>query len=195
MLHCDFAHLQALGFECVYGCKGNLYASNTLNTNSNPRVQSNHGKETNRIYRDTFGLNHRGTWSNGISTNSYVQYERTPNTQLNEGLTNGDSKITKLDNFLAHSEVSVPFEFGVAHPATLGTEWNPQRMRDGTSTNQTLMGSAIPGMGNGTRSHYASAHFFPLFAGDNIELTDSTMLMQACVTICTSRPATIGARR
>lgn len=49
-------------------------------------------------------------------------------------------------------------------------------MKDGTSTSQTLMGGTIPGMGNGTRSPYASAHIFSLFAEDNIELTDTTML-------------------
>ncbi|WP_146752508.1 FepA family TonB-dependent siderophore receptor, partial [Serratia quinivorans] len=59
MLHWDFAHLQSLEFEYAYGRQGNLYAGDTQNTNSNPLVQSNYGKETNRIYRETFGLNHR----------------------------------------------------------------------------------------------------------------------------------------
>ena len=49
-------------------------------------------------------------------------------------------------------------------------------MKDGTSTSQTLMGGTIPGMTTGTRSPYASAHIFSLFAEDNIELTDTTML-------------------
>ncbi|ASL95355.1 outer membrane receptor FepA [Serratia marcescens] len=186
LLHWDFAHLQSLEFEYAYGRQGNLYAGDTQNTNTNALVQSNYGKETNRIYRETFGLTHRGAWDNGVSTNNYVQFERTRNTRLNEGLAGGTEGIfdtkntgfgtTKLDDFLAHSEVSVPFELGVAQTATLGTEWSQQRMKDGTSTSQTLMGGTIPGMTAGTRSPYASAHIFSLFAEDNIELTDTTML-------------------
>jgi ferric enterobactin receptor len=186
LLHWDFAHLQSLEFEYSYGRQGNLYAGDTQNTNTNALVQSNYGKETNRIYRETFGLNHRGAWDNGVSTNNYFQFERTRNTRLNEGLAGGTEGIfdaknegfgtTKLDDFLAHSEVSVPFELGVTQTATLGTEWNQQRMKDGSSTSQTMMGGTIPGQGSGTRSPYASAHIFSLFAEDNMELTDSTML-------------------
>ncbi|OQV64475.1 hypothetical protein AK51_30525 [Serratia nematodiphila DZ0503SBS1] len=56
-------------------------------------MQSNYGKETNRIYRETFGLTHRGAWDNGVSTNNYVQFERTRNTRLNEGLAGGTEGI------------------------------------------------------------------------------------------------------
>ncbi|WP_061799701.1 TonB-dependent siderophore receptor [Serratia ficaria] len=184
MLHWDFAHLQSLEFEYSYGRQGNLYAGDTQNTNTSELVQSNYGKETNRIYRETFGLNHRGAWDNGISTNNYVRFERTRNTRLNEGLAGGtegifsndDFSTTKLDDFLAHSEVSVPFEFGVTQTATLGTEWNQQKMKDGSSTSQALSGGAISGVDSGNRSPYSSANIFSLFAEDNIELTDSTML-------------------
>lgn len=187
LLHWDFAHLQSLEFEYAYGRQGNLYAGDTQNTNTNALVQSNYGKETNRIYRETFGLTHRGAWNNGVSTNNYVQFERTRNTRINEGLAGGTEGIfdtnntgfgtTKLDDFLAHSEVSVPFELGVAQTATLGTEWSQQRMKDGTSTSQSLTeGGAIPGVDSSNRSPYSSAHIFSLFAEDNIELTDTTML-------------------
>lgn len=190
MLHWDFAHLQSLEFEYSYGRQGNRYAGDTQNTNTNALVQSNYGNETNRIYRETFSLNHRGAWDNGISTNNYIRFERTRNTRLNEGLAGGTEGIfdttnegfgtTKLDDFLAHSEISVPFEFGVAQTATLGTEWNQQRMKDGSSIGQALEGTrtggAIDGVDSTNRNPYASAHIFSLFAEDNIELTDSTML-------------------
>ena len=114
-------------------------------------MQNNYGKETNRIYRETFGLTHRGAWDNGVSTNNYVQFERTRNTRINEGLAGGTEGIfdvnntgfgtTKLDDFLAHSEVSVPFELGVSQTATLGTEWSQQRMKDGSSIAQALEGA------------------------------------------------------
>ena len=169
------------------GAVGNLYAGDTQNTNTNALVQNNYGKETNRIYRETFGLTHRGAWDNGVSTNNYVQFERTRNTRLNEGLAGGTEGIfdtkntgfgtTKLDDFLAHSEVSVPFELGVAQTATLGTEWSQQRMKDGSSVAQSLdEGGALPNTSGSSRSPYSSAHIFSLFAEDNIELTDTTML-------------------
>ena len=93
LLHWDFAHLQSLEFEYAYGRQGNLYAGDTQNTNTNALVQNNYGKETNRIYRETFGLTHRGAWDNGVSTNNYVQFERTRNTRINEGLAGGTEGI------------------------------------------------------------------------------------------------------
>ena len=114
-------------FEYAYGRQGNLYSGDTQNTNTNAPVQSNYGKETNRIYRETFGLTHRGARDNGVSTNNYVQFERTRNTRLNEGRRrhrrhlrhqNTGFGTTKLDDFPAHSEVSVPFELGVSQTAT-----------------------------------------------------------------------------
>ncbi|MCP1064768.1 hypothetical protein M5G07_01285 [Serratia symbiotica] len=75
---------------------------------------------------------------NSVSTNNYVQFERTCNNRLNEGLAGGPEgifnlkdpgfRITKLDNFLAHSEVNMPLELGVTQTATLGAEWNQQHM-------------------------------------------------------------------
>ncbi len=94
-------------------------------------MQSNYGKETNRIYRENCGLNYHGAGDNGISTNNYVQFEHTRNTGLNEGLAGGTEGIfnlkdpgfmtTKLDSFLAHSEVNIPLELGVTQTAALGT--------------------------------------------------------------------------
>lgn len=60
LLHWDFAHLQSLEFEYAYDRQGNLYAGDTQNTNTIALVQSNSGKETNRIYRENYGLNYHG---------------------------------------------------------------------------------------------------------------------------------------
>ncbi|TQI81554.1 ferric enterobactin receptor [Serratia fonticola] len=185
LLHWEFAHLQSLEFQYAYGRQGNLYAGDTQNTNTNALVQSNYGKETNRIYRETYALNYRGAWDNGVSTTNYVQFERTRNTRLAEGLAGGtegifasnDFNTTRLDDFLAHSEVSIPFEMGVPQTATLGTEWNQQKMKDPSSTTQSLTeGGLIPGIDATNRSPYSSANIFSLFAEDNAELTDTTML-------------------
>lgn len=132
-----------------------------------------------------------------------MRFERTRNTRLNKGLAGGPEGIfnlkdpgfrtTKLDSFLAYSEVNMPLELGVTQTATLGAEWNQQHMKDASSASQKLVGGTLPGRKTGTRSPYASAHVFSLFAEDNLELTDSTMLTRACVTVCTPRLATTGA--
>ncbi|BAN96697.1 tonB-dependent siderophore receptor [Plautia stali symbiont] len=80
---------------------------------------------------------------------------------------------------LLHSEISLPFELGVNQTATLGTEWNQQRMKDPSSTTQAASNGAVPGIASTGRSPYAQAEIFSLFAEDNMELTDSTMLTPA----------------
>lgn len=185
LLHWDFAHLQSLEFQYAFGRQGNLYAGDTQNTNTNALVQSNYGNETNRMYRETYALNYRGAWDNGVSTINYLQFERTRNTRLAEGLAGGTEGIfasdiyntTRLDDFTAHSEVSIPFDMWVPQTATLGTEWNQQKMKDPSSNTQSLSeGGNIPGIDATSRSPYSSAQIFSLFAENNAELTESTML-------------------
>lgn len=184
LLRWDFAPMQSLEFEVYNGRQGNLYAGDTQNTNTSDLVKSQYGNETNRIYRQTYALNYRGAWDNGISTTNYVQYEKTRNTRLNEGLAGGTEGIfastafntTSLNNVLLHSEVSVPFDLWVPQTATLGTEWNQQKMKDPSSNTQTMMGGDIAGVDSTNRSPYASAEIFSLFAENNMELTDSTTL-------------------
>lgn len=185
LLHWEFARLQSLEFQYAYGRQGNLYAGDTQNTNTNALVQSNYGKETNRIYRTTYALHYRGAWDSGVSTTNYLQLERTRNTRLAEGLAGGTEGIfssdsfntTRLDDLLAHSEISIPFEMWVPQTATLGTEWNQQRMKDPSSTSQSLAeGGSIPGVNTTNRDPYSSANIFSLFAENNAEVTDSTML-------------------
>ncbi|KFK92808.1 MULTISPECIES: TonB-dependent siderophore receptor [unclassified Serratia (in: enterobacteria)] len=185
LLHWEFAPLQSLEFQYAYGRQGNLYAGDTQNTNSNALVQSNYGKETNRIYRTTYALNYRGAWDSGVSTTHYLQFERTRNTRLAEGLAGGTEGIfssdsfntTRLDDFLAHSEVSIPFDVWVPQTATLGTEWSQQKMSDPSSTSQSLAeGGSIPGLNSTNRDPDSSARIFSLFAENNAEVTESTML-------------------
>ncbi|VDR29042.1 Enterobactin outer-membrane receptor [Raoultella terrigena] len=56
---------------------------------------------------------------------------------------------------------------------------NQQRMKDNASNTQTFMGGDIPGASSTNRSPYSQAEIFSLFAEDNVELTDSTMLTPA----------------
>lgn len=191
-LNWEFAHNQHLEFEAGTSRQGNLYAGDTQNTNTSSYVKEMYGKETNRIYRQDYALTWTGVWDNGISTNTYAQYERTRNSRITEGLAGGTEGIFNtnagfsdidLSDVLLHSEVSIPFTLGVEQNLTLGTEWNQQKMKDGVSIGQSLTGSntggAIDGTSSSGRDPYSSAEIFSLFAEDNIDLTDSTVLTPA----------------
>lgn len=52
----DFAPLQSLELEAGYSRRGNLYAGDTQNTNSDSYTRSKYGDETNRLYRQNYAL-------------------------------------------------------------------------------------------------------------------------------------------
>ncbi|WP_434667431.1 siderophore enterobactin receptor FepA [Klebsiella sp. B345] len=183
----DFAPMQSLEFEAGYSRQGNLYSGDTQNTNTNDLVKENYGKETNRIYRNTYSMTWNGAWDNGITTSNWAQYEHTRNSRKGEGLAGGTEGIFSSNQFsdidlsdvMLHSEISIPFDLLVNQNLTLGTEWNQQRMKDKASNTQTFMGGTIPGYDSTGRSPYSKAEIFSLFAEDNMELTDTTMLTPA----------------
>ncbi len=183
----EFAPMQSLEFEAGYSRQNNLYAGDTQNTNTNNFVKENYGKETNRLYRQNYSITWNGGWDNGVTTNTYAQYEHTRNSRKGEGLAGGTEGIFSSNDFididlsdvLLHSEVSIPFNLLVNQNLTLGTEWNQQKMKDNASNTQSLMGGPIDGVTSGARSPYTQAEIFSLFAEDNIELTDSTILTPA----------------
>ena len=183
----DFAPMQSLELEAGYSRQGNLYAGDTQNTNTNQLVKDNYGKETNRLYRQNYSLTWNGGWDNGVTTSNWVQYEHTRNSRTPEGLAGGTEGIfdpkasqkyvdSDLNDVMLHSEVSIPFDLWVNQNLTLGTEWNQQRMKDLLSNSQTFMGGDIPGYSGTDRSPYSKAEIFSLFAENNMELTDTTML-------------------
>lgn len=185
MIRWELAPMQALEFETGYSRQGNLYSGDTQNTNTNPLVKDNYGKETNRLYRQTYAVTWTGGWDNGVTTHSYVQYEHTRNSRMNEGLAGGTEGIfannrfsnIDLSDVLLHSEASIPFNRLVNQNLTIGSEWNQQRMKDGASNTQSLSeGGPIPGLSSSDRSPYSSAEIFSVFAENNMELTSSTML-------------------
>ncbi|WP_404680611.1 siderophore enterobactin receptor FepA [Raoultella terrigena] len=183
----DFAPMQSLEFESGYSRQGNLYAGDTQNTNTNDLVKENYGKETNRLYRNTYSVTWNGGWDNGITTSNWAQYEHTRNSRKGEGLAGGTEGIfnsnqfsdSNLSDVMLHSEISIPFDLWVNQNLTLGSEWNQQRMKDNASNTQTFMGGTIPGYDSTGRSPYSKAEIFSLFAENNMEVTDSTMLTPA----------------
>lgn len=187
----DFAPLQSLEFEAGYSRQGNLYAGDTQNTNNdsstNNYVKENYGKETNRLYRQNYSVTWNGGWDNGVTTNNWLQYEHTRNSRLGEGLAGGleglfnTNKFTDIDlsDVMLHNEVNLPLDLLVNQTLTLGTEWNQQRMKDMASNKQAFQGGPISGLSSTNRSPYSSADIYSVFAEDNMELTDSTMLTPA----------------
>ncbi|HCT3749327.1 TPA: siderophore enterobactin receptor FepA [Klebsiella aerogenes] len=183
----DFAPMQSLEFEAGYSRQGNLYAGDTQNTNSNALVKENYGKETNRLYRNTYSVTWNGGWDNGVTTSNWAQYEHTRNSRKGEGLAGGTEGIFSSNQFtdidlsdvMLHSEVNIPFDLWVNQNLTLGTEWNQQRMKDNASNTQALSGGEIPGYDSTGRSPYSKAEIFSLFAENNMEVTDTTMLTPA----------------
>ncbi|MFH7827069.1 TonB-dependent siderophore receptor [Kluyvera chengduensis] len=187
----DFAPMQSLEFEAGYSRQGNLYAGDTQNTNNDNTgkglVKKYYGKETNRMYRQNYALTWNGGWDNGVTTSNWAQYEHTRNSRLGEGLAGGLEGLfnsnqfsdTDLSDVTLHSEINIPFDLIVNQNLTLGTEWNQQRMKDSSSNTQTFLGGNIPGYSTDARSPYSQAEIFSLFAEDNMEVTDSTMLTPA----------------
>ncbi|SUH35579.1 outer membrane receptor FepA [Salmonella enterica subsp. enterica] len=49
-----------------------------------PKVSRKSGRETNRLYRQNYGLTHNGIWDWGQSRLGFY-YEKTDNTRMNEG--------------------------------------------------------------------------------------------------------------
>ena len=183
----DFAPMQSLELEAGYSRQNNLYAGDTQNTNTNAFVKENYGKETNRLYRQNYSLTWNGGWDNGITSSTWAQYEHTRNSRKGEGLAGGTEGIFNSNQFvdidlsdvLLHSEINLPVDVVFNQTLTLGTEWNQQKMKDMGSNTQTFMGGPIPGVSSTNRSPYSQAEIFSLFAEDNIEVTDSTMLTPA----------------
>ncbi len=130
----EFAPMQSLEFEAGYSRRGNLYAGDTQNTNSNDPVKENYGKETNRLYATPTG--YRTALGTTVTTSNWAQYERTRNSRKadsaggTEGIFNSN-QFTDIDlaDVMLHSEVSIPFDYLVNQNLTLGSEWNQQRMK------------------------------------------------------------------
>ncbi|WP_210712115.1 TonB-dependent siderophore receptor [Pseudomonas sp. MWU349] len=175
---------QSLDFEAGFSRQGNIYTGDTQNTNSNSTVKNLLGHETNRSYRQTYSVTHRGEWDFGSSM-AYLQYEKTRNTRINEGLAGGTEGIFSNSEFYtavlrdltAHGEVNLPLRAGFEQTLTLGSEWSQQKLDDpSANTQSTSEGGAVGGLSSSNRSTQSSAQIFSLFAEDNIELQPGTML-------------------
>ena len=175
---------QTLDLEAGFSRQGNIYTGDTQNTNSNANVKKLLGHETNVLYRETYAVTHRGDWELGTSL-AYLQYEKTRNSRISEGLAGGTEGIFSSSNFnttvlrdlTAHGEVSLPLYAGVDQVLTVGTEWVEQQLDDPSSNGQTTTaGGNVAGLAGTNRSSSSSARIFSVFVEDNIELRPGTRL-------------------
>ncbi|MFS2125679.1 TonB-dependent siderophore receptor [Pseudomonas sp. Pseusp97] len=175
---------QTLDFEAGFSRQGNIYTGDTQNTNSNANVKSMLGHETNRLYRENYAITHRGEWDFGSSM-AYLQYEKTRNSRINEGLAGGTEGIfsntdfytATLRDLTAHGEVNLPLHAWRDQTLTLGSEWVQQKLDDPSANTQTTSeGGSVPGLTSTDRDTSSQAQIFSLFAEDNIELLPGTML-------------------
>ncbi|MFT4190760.1 MAG: TonB-dependent siderophore receptor [Comamonas sp.] len=186
-----------LSLDAGFSRQGNIYTGDTQNTNNfttttaggltttSQRVQNWLGRETNVMYRENVALTHKGKYDFGTST-SFIQYESTRNTRLNEGLAGGteglfsndDFSTNKLETITAHAEASLPSRLGgLSQMWTVGTEWVGQKLRDQNSVSQTFTeAGSIAGLSGTDRDTASSARIFSVFAENNIGLGDKTIL-------------------
>jgi len=182
---------QIVDLDYGYSRQGNIYAGDTQYSNGNlsPNglVSSLYGEETNRMYRQNYGLTWNGIWDWGQSK-AGVYYEKTNNTRLQEGSTgrvegmiNSDTFDTsRLETWRGTGEISLPLTLWVPNMLTLGAEWESEKLDDPASMSAT---SAADGVINGIsgdpagRSSKNSAETSAFYIEDNIEAFAGTFII------------------
>lgn len=178
----------SLDLEATYSRQGNIYAGDTMLNGGGAFVNQLYGKETNIIQRSSYALTHNGIYDWGSSTAS-LAYDYTRNERLNEGLAGGGEGapaegagvfMSRLRNTRANAEVNLPLEVGAPQVLTLGGEYLYESLNDpGSMRAQTWdpgVGGvpAVPGFDRSQTK--TTAHSFALFAEDNIEVGDRTIV-------------------
>lgn len=182
---------QIVDFDYGYSRQGNIYAGDTQYSNGNlsPNglVQNLYGDETNRMYRQTYGLTWNGIWDWGQSKTG-VYYEKTNNTRLQEGSTgrvegmiNSDTYDTsRLETWRGTGEINLPLDLLVTQTLTLGGEWESERLNDPASMSATTAAdSSINGISGDPsgRSSKNSAETTAFYIEDNIEARPGTFII------------------
>ncbi len=179
---------QTVDLEASYSRQGNIYTGDTQNTNTNDEVKRQLGDETNKMYRQSYSLTHRGDWNDKTNTLSYFQYEKTRNYRILEGLAGGtegafndplrvkDGGFGTIDltTMTAHTELSHQFKTGsIEQYATFGLEWVGQELNDKSSELAARNPDRIPGSPRAYKPK-ARANIYSVFVEDNIYATDKT---------------------
>lgn len=179
---------QSLDLEAGYSRQGNIYAGDTMNNNGggNPEfINSLYGHETNVMQRSNYALTHKGDFDWGSSKAS-LSYDYTRNWRLNEGLAGGPEGapsegagafMSRLRNTRANAEVNLPLSAGLEQVLTLGSEYLYESLNDPGSLREQSFdpdSGDIPGFSRDQTK--TTAHSYALFAEDNIQLGDRTIV-------------------
>ncbi|WP_271112559.1 FepA family TonB-dependent siderophore receptor [Paracoccus aerodenitrificans] len=206
LLTWDINAEHAIDFEGSFSRQGNEYAGDSRNGAIQETVGDDVnliGEETNRMYRRTLAVTHRGQYDFGES-NSYLQWENTRNSRLCSGTagsvednitncvdTDGDGEndataftTIELDNISAKTEWIMPFDV-MSRPgrATLGADYRGEFMDDASSIRGGLDESLASQVGveaDGTeRDPESDQYTVGLYAEANIEWNDKLTLTPA----------------
>lgn len=162
--------------------RGNIYAGDTQYSNSNVSpnglVNTLYGEETNRMYRQSWGLTHNGIWDWGQSKFG-VYYEKTNNTRMQEGSTgkvegminNTDYSTSRPESYRSSGELNIPVFWLFDQTLTLGAEWSRDELNDPASMQATSASGVQIGNVSGDasdRSTKNSATLTGIYLEDNI---------------------------
>lgn len=175
-------------FELGYSRQGNIYAGDTQLSGSSDTTAAlaDEGAETNVMERTTAAITHTGDYAWG-ETKSYIQYEHTDNTRLQEGTAGGgegainstsDWNTSLLDAVSAKSEATVQRKvFGKSASVTVGAEARYERLDLG-DYNETTLDFTYGGTtaDAADRDNISEQFLLGAFAESNIEWTDRLMI-------------------
>jgi len=178
----------SLDLEATYSRQGNIYAGDTMLNGGGAFVNQLYGKETNIIQRSSYALTHNGEYDWGSSTAS-LAYDYTRNERLKEGLAGGGEGapaegagvfMSRLRNTRANAEVNLPLEVGAPQVLTLGGEYLYESLNDPGSMRAQTWDPGVGGVpvvpGFDRSQTKTTAHSFALFAEDNIEVGERTIV-------------------
>ena len=188
LLRWDLNDDHVLEFEGGFSRQGNIYAGDRAVSGSGSGLLTelaNAGAETNRLYRTTGAVTHRGTWGDNSSRLS-LSYEATNNKRLNEGLAGGAEgsistatgwSTSRLRNTSLDGEVNIPVAAGAEHVLTLGFEHRDSRLEDPYSVQGAInWGGNLPGVDPSSQDGKADAQLTAVFVEDNIYLGERWIL-------------------
>jgi len=183
LLRWDASADQVVELEAGYSRQGNIYAGDrAVSTGGSDLLTrlADAGAETNRMYRSSAALTHRGRWDD-ITSRLGVALEGTNNKRLNEGLAGGGEgsintangwSTSRLRNYQVDGELNIPTTLGaIENVWTLGFEYLDSHLEDPFSVSQgNSAGGGVPGVAPGRGGGKADAQTAAVFVEDNIYL-------------------------